>query len=367
MKVCWVSNYFSPYKLKLFNEVGKYVDLTAVFLAGTDDNNRNKEWQLGRDNNFKSYIIDKHYYKLINRLAKDNDVLLDSAYCTLHGFLAVNAFKRRKKLAIMTCDGGIPIDRGIVINTILSVLMKRHNNFLSPSEMSNGYYYFYGVKKELIYTYRFTSLMKMDIDSHKELRKNKDIFRKKLGIDDKFTVINVGRPVEVKGFDILLNAYMATEKCDDINLYIVGGKPQDHIQKIVDDNNLTNVHFIDLLPTNELNEYYAASDALIFTSRGDVWGLVVNEAMSFGLPIISSNKNGAGNHFATIDDNTIICELEDISAYSRNILKLYKDKALLDNLSKKSFNVINDYTIENSAKDIANAIESSMTLQRQHK
>ena len=45
MKVCSVSNYFSPYKIKLFNEIGKSVDLTAVILPG-DDGNRNSEWNL---------------------------------------------------------------------------------------------------------------------------------------------------------------------------------------------------------------------------------------------------------------------------------------------------------------------------------
>lgn len=352
MKVCWVSNYFSPYKLKLFNEIGKQIELTAVFLAGTDDNNRNSEWQLPSDITFKAYTIDKDYYKLINRLAKENDILVDSMYSTKYGILAVNAFKKRRKKIIMDSDGGIPIDRGFIVNKAISFFMKRHDYFFSPSVRSNGYYEFYNVDPKKIMLYRFTSLTKDEIDAHKLLRANKESYRKELGIDDKFTILNVGRPIEVKGFDILLNAYMATKKADEINLYIVGGKPQEHIQKIVDDNHLKNVHFIDLLSTPELNKYYAASDMLIFTSRGDVWGLVVEEAMSFGLPIIASNKNGAGNHFEMLGENTIICELNDIEAYATNIKKLQNDPKLVSRLSQMSFEIVKDYTIENSAKDI---------------
>ena len=77
MKVCSVSNYFSPYKIKLFNEIGKSVELTAVILSG-DDGNRNSEWMLPEDVSFKTYVIDKNYSKLIKKLAKENDILIDS-------------------------------------------------------------------------------------------------------------------------------------------------------------------------------------------------------------------------------------------------------------------------------------------------
>ena len=77
MKVCSVSNYFSPYKIKLFIEIGKSVELTAVILSG-DDGNRNSEWMLPEDVRFKTYVIDKNYSKLIKKLAKENDILIDS-------------------------------------------------------------------------------------------------------------------------------------------------------------------------------------------------------------------------------------------------------------------------------------------------
>ena len=85
MKVCSVSNYFSPYKIKLFNEIGKSVDLTAVILPG-DDGNRNSEWNLPEDVNFKTYVIDKNYNRLIKKLTKENDILIDSMYSIIAFF-----------------------------------------------------------------------------------------------------------------------------------------------------------------------------------------------------------------------------------------------------------------------------------------
>ena len=149
---------------------------------------------------------------------------------------------------------------------------------------------------------------------------------------------------------------MKTDMTDKIDLYIVGGDPQEDIKKLVDDNELVNVHFIGLLSTEELNKYYAASDMMVFTSRGDVWGLVVNEAMSFGLPVVTSDKNGAGIHFNSLDEAVIMCELEDRDAYAKAILKLYDDSDFYKMQSRKSIETIEGYTIENGARDIINIL-----------
>lgn len=357
MKVCSVSNYFSPYKIKLFNEIGKKVDLTAVILSG-DDGNRNDEWQLSENLNFKTYLIDNSYHSLIKKLAKENDVLIDSMYSTKYGMLAVSAFKKEKKIVLMDADGGIPKDRGFIINKAMSYFMNRHDYMISTGYSTDLYYKYYGVKESKLRHYRFSSLTNEDMRKHKDMSLKKSQYRKELNIGDHFVIINVGRPIKVKGFDILLDSYIKTGKTDLIDLYIVGGEPMDDVKRIVEENKLSNVHFIGLLSTEELNKYYAASDMMVFTSRGDVWGLVVNEAMSFGLPVVSSNANGAGIHFNSIDNSVIMCELEDREAYAKEIVKLYDNKDFYHLQSLKSLEVINSYTIENGAQDIINILNA---------
>ena len=356
MKVCWLSNYFSPYKIKLLNEIGRVLDLSCVILPG-NDGNRNSEWVLPENVSFKTYIIGKGYSKLIKKLAKENDILIDSMYITRYGIIARRAFKKCNKLAIMQADGGNVVDRGFFLNHLMGYLMNKHDFFLSTGYSTRRYFSYYGVSEKKVYDYRFSSLSDEDMKNHKEMAKHKNDYRKELGIEtDRFIIINVGRPIKVKGFNILLDAYMKTNITDKIDLYIVGGEPQEDVKKIVEDNNLANVHFIGLLSTEELNKYYAASDMMAFTSRGDVWGLVVNEAMSFGLPVVSSDKNGAGIHFNSLDESVIMCELEDRGAYAKAILKLYSDKDFYEKQSRKSLEVINGYTIENGAQDIINIL-----------
>lgn len=351
MKVCWLSNYFSPYKIELFKKLSKSIDLTAFMLGGKDEN-RNNEWKIDEINEFKLVYIDKDFNKKIKKIAKENDILIDSMYSTKYGLIAVSEFKKLNKITIMQADGGIAKNRGFLLNKALSFLMNRHDYFLSSSIFTDKYFEYYGVKKSKILHYRFTSLANKDINNNRLLVNKKVELRNKLNINDNFTLISVGQPIKRKGFDILLNAYIKTGLMDKINLYIIGGEPQEEIKQIVDINKLENVHFIGLIGSNELKEYYAASDAFVLCTREDIWGLVIEEALSFGLPVITSDNCVAGLHFNKLSECVEISEVNDIDEYAKKIVDLYNDKKLLNKLSKEALDVIKEYTIENSANDI---------------
>lgn len=350
-KLCWLIVGMSPYSIKLLNEVSKTYETQVIVDIGKEKN-RNNEWKLDNNNNFKTYFIDENYKQKIKEFAKEYDIFFDGEYMSKYGHYAVSEFKKNNKITILKADGGIAKNRGFVLNTFQSYMMKRHDYFMSSSNETSSYFTYYGVDPNKIILYKFTSLTNEDIKTNKELIKNKNEHRKQLNIDDKFTLISVGQPIRRKGFDILLNSYIKTGLTDKINLYIIGGKPQEEIKKIVDDNKLINVHFIDLISSNELKKYYAASDSFVLCTREDIWGLVIQEAMSFGLPVITSNNCVCGNHFNKINNSVIVCDVNDEEAYSHKIKELYEDKDLLKEYSIKALETVEEYTIENSAKDV---------------
>ena len=106
-------------------------------------------------------------------------------------------------------------------------------------------------------------------------------------------ILSVGQYVYRKGYDILIKA---VEQLDDhtIGCYIIGGNPTEEYIQMVKKNNLTNIHFIEFKLKDELNEYYRAADVFVLPTREDIWGLVVNEDMAQGLPVITTNRCVAG-------------------------------------------------------------------------
>jgi len=93
-----------------------------------------------------------------------------------------------------------------------------------------------------------------------------------------------------KGFDILIDAFhLFAEKNKEWTLDIVGEGPEhDHFQQMIDQYGLNDR--ITIHPfTNNVQKYYSQAQIYVLSSRWEGFGLVLVEAMSHGLPIISSD------------------------------------------------------------------------------
>ena len=96
--------------------------------------------------------------------------------------------------------------------------------------------------------------------------------------------------------------------------------------------------------------YYRASDVFVLPTRGDVWGLVVVEAMSCGLPVITTNKCIAGLELVEQGINGYIYPVDNIAALAEDIEECFKEKHTLALMSKAALEKSKDYTIEIMAK-----------------
>jgi glycosyltransferase involved in cell wall biosynthesis len=106
----------------------------------------------------------------------------------------------------------------------------------------------------------------------------------------------VGRALPRKGFHNFLTAWgrLPPDLHPRISAVLVGdGHYLPHLKQYAERHALRNVHFAGARSGAELARFYAAADIFVFPSLEDVWGLVVNEAMCFGLPILASRYAGA--------------------------------------------------------------------------
>ncbi len=109
----------------------------------------------------------------------------------------------------------------------------------------------------------------------------------------------VGRLSEEKGLRYLLEAYKELPQELNTSLLIIGeGKGKEQLISYVQENALQHVYFIGYIPNEELVQYYALADIFILPSVTtktvkEVWGIVVNEAMNQGCPVIATDAVGA--------------------------------------------------------------------------
>ena len=135
----------------------------------------------------------------------------------------------------------------------------------------------WGVKKERIFMYPFTSITECDILDRLPTDDEKEGLKKKL-MPSICPACNISwRLIPVKGFKYLLET---ASILGEYNFLIVGGVPTIEYLKLMNKYQLSNFYFESFKNKEELWQYYMAADLYAFTTLGDVWGLVINEAMA---------------------------------------------------------------------------------------
>jgi glycosyltransferase involved in cell wall biosynthesis len=121
--------------------------------------------------------------------------------------------------------------------------------------------------------------------------------QKELGLRPK-NFIFIGRLIEFKNLPMLLSAYSdalaESPHAADWGLIILGdGDERDKLVRQIDTLGLTGkAKLLPGRPWFQVPEVMALSNVLVLPSRSEPWGLVVNEAMACGLPVIVSDRCG---------------------------------------------------------------------------
>jgi len=107
----------------------------------------------------------------------------------------------------------------------------------------------------------------------------------------------VGRLSAEKNVLSLVQAFLAlrtsNDQANDWGLCVVGDGPErSNIEEYCRNNGAENVVFIGGVSWRDVPKFLALSDVLVLPSTSEPWGLVVNEAMVCGLPVIVSNRCG---------------------------------------------------------------------------
>ncbi|MFH0926790.1 MAG: glycosyltransferase family 4 protein [bacterium] len=152
---------------------------------------------------------------------------------------------------------------------------------------------------------------------------DKKVIRNKLGLrNDEFTILFVGSGFERKGLFYLIQAVRELKNLKGeypVKLFVLGKGKEGRYQKFIRSYNLYK-DIIFLGPTKDVKEFYQAGDVLVLPSIYEPFSNVCLEAMSFGLPVITSKINGAseiindGKNGYIVDDpgdfKTIALKLE---------------------------------------------------------
>lgn len=170
-----------------------------------------------------------------------------------------------------------------------------------------------------------------------------DNFLPKKDYDDQLQVVFVARNSPEKRSEILIKA---AEKCQEENLPVVFKMIGDYDPKKM--KAPSNVKMVGIVnDKNIVNEYYKNAHILLLTSQREGWGLVIFEAMNFGVVPISTNVGDLSYYVSNEKANGVLIENRDDSEllaqlFADEIKRFCNDRAQLKKYSQNAFETVKE-------------------------
>ncbi len=356
MKILFITNLPSPYRVSFFNELGKQCALTVCFERHSAAD-RDSKWVNRDQKNFREIYAkvtpvgaDQSRGNGIVEVIKQEefDHLIITGYASPAVMRAIAYCRRHKIPYYIESDGAFYQKDRFPKNIVKKYLLCGAKAHFTTCEEHIRYLNSLGISRERINKYYFTSLAQSDILAEPLNVAEKANIRQTLGMTEKNVVLSVGQFIHRKGYDVLLNACQSLPST--VGVYIVGGTPTDEYLSLKETYKLDHVHFVDFMTKEQLKQWYFAADCFVLPTREDVWGLVINEAMAYGLPIITTDHCIAGLELVTNGENGYIIPVENAEILSEKINLIINSDQVLENMGRSSIEKIQWYTFENMAK-----------------
>lgn len=339
-KVLYLTNIEVPYRVRFFNELAKHCDLTVMY-ERRKSANRDGKWANAEEKRYAVEYLDGRNIgdeygfslRIIELVKKGWNVVVVGCYNSKVQMLAMAYMRMHHIPFIINLDGEPFIGSGLKA-FVKKQMLKGASAYLTAGVKAGA-----SLRKSIgegkhIIPYYFSSLTDEELARHACLPCNREKY-----------ILVVGQYFDYKGMDV---AFEAARMDPSIQYKFVGmGKRTDAF--IHDMGDIPeNVEIIPFLQKTELENEYKKCALLLLPTRQECWGLVVNEAASFGTPIVSTWGSGAAVEFLSDSYPQYLAQPGDAMSLLECIRKCIQSNneayaSYLMDFSKQ-------YSIENSVK-----------------
>lgn len=228
------------------------------------------------------------------------------------------------------------------------LLFPRINFYLFIGEANRLFYKSYSLpdKKLLFCPYA--------VDNHRFQNVSIDIERVKLSLGIPYTdkiILFSGKYIEKKRPMDLLKAFKAANIANCWLIMMGEGNLRFEMESFIKLHELKNIILTGFVNQSSVTEYYAIANLFIMcSSLGENWGLSVNEAMNFDLPIIVSDLTGCADDLVINGVNGYVFETGDIDALAHRMRDVLVEKKLSWAISSKE--IVANYSYDVFVKNI---------------
>lgn len=316
-KVLYITASVVPYRTRFFNLLAKECDLSVIFETGLVGY-RNSIWRYSVPLKFRHHFLN---HKFINKIlapleiifwvTRKWDVRIVGCINSKIEILAILYMRLLHIPFYLNLDGETFFEGNSLKAKIKRFIAKGAKKYLvagrkAAENLKNA------IGKADIQVYNFSSLSEAELSEHYSYS-----HLSSGGGKDKYALV-VGAYFPYKGLDIALKA---AKELPNIHFKFIGtNKRSDMLEAKRKELNAKNVEIIPFLQPEELYKCYQECSFFVLPSLQECWGLVVNEAASFGTPIISTWGSGAAVEFLSDDYPQFLAKPGDAQSLKESIL-----------------------------------------------
>lgn len=315
-----ITNQPAFYKVKQWNQIATRKKVLMVFMD-QKEKDRNNDF-VSETPSFKYYILPKSklfgFWKLISIITRSSYKQLILGGWDDWRLILLPFLSRKGKNALLCESSFYEFRPGFVKDLIKKIILLRIS-VVYPSGIAQGRIFEYlGFKGKYRYTGGCGLLNYIEQPAYQPRTEVKSF-------------LYVGRLVEVKNLRMLIEVF---NQFPELNLNVIGfGEQEAELKQLAKEN----VHFLGAVDNKQLTSYYQQADVFILPSNSEVWGLVIEEALNNGTPVIVSDKVGcrddlvteetglvfnAGNHESLTQAIVKIRNIDFYNQLRKNIAKL---------------------------------------------
>lgn len=372
-KIVLLSEIIAPYRIPVFNALAKHanIDLHVIFLAETDPGLR--QWHVYKDDiRFSYQVLPSWRRRLGNHRALLNlgvtsalkkaspDAILCGGYNYLASWQAIWwARRHRVSFSLWVESTTRDLRSGSrLVKFLKAKFMHGCSGFVVPGKASSEYVMSYGAPEESIFIAPNAVDTNFFAERTEAVQRDAVAHRRMLRLPPRFFLF-VGRLVRDKGVFDLLDAYAALspELRAEIGLVLVGdGAARSELERQTSAITPGTVLLPGFAQREQLASYYALADIFVFPTHTDPWGLVVNEAMACGLPVIATSVAGCVADLIEDRWNGRVVAAGDSQQLALAMEELANSGELRSQMGQRGHARILEYSPEACAAGIANAV-----------
>jgi len=167
--------------------------------------------------------------------------------------------------------------------------------------------------------------------------------RAKHNLEDRKIILFLGRIVKIKGLDYLIESFSRLENDENNAFLIIAGEGPEstNYEKTAKEIGIKNILFTGRVSKKEISSYYNACDIFVLPSiyykhSYEPWGLVINEAMAFGKPVIATNAVGSSTDLIINNMNGFIVQEKNVNQLYEAMKNILSNQDLRVKMGKES-------------------------------